>query len=36
MELGVSKEDTLLRILEKFQLEWDSALGYIEQYWKEK
>lgn len=35
-ELGISKEDTLLKILEKFQLERDSALGYIEQYWQEK
>lgn len=34
LELGVSREDTLFRIMEKFQLEHDAAEGWMQKYWK--
>lgn len=33
-ELGVSREDTLARLLDKLEISEESARGYMQKYWK--
>lgn len=34
-ELGVSKEDTLVRLVEKMELTREKAIEYLTEYWNE-